>query len=188
MAARKKTAVKSASAASMSKAQVKKSADADKAVVASTKNVAKASAAVKAASKKAAAAKKKKKSPESAKAVAAAKAAVVTAKKQLAAAKAALAAGKQGKFWEYHDALFANQGKLSDAFYEETAKSLGLNVDKWKTDMADASLKTLIDEDKAAAAKNDIQGTPGFFVNGVAVKGAYPLEHFKTIIDRHLKG
>lgn len=88
------------------------------------------------------------------------------------AAKAALAAGKQGKFWEFHDALFANQQKLTEAFYEETAKSLGLDVAKWKTDFADPELQKLIDEDKAIAAKNDIQGTPGFFVDGVAVKGA----------------
>lgn len=104
------------------------------------------------------------------------------------AAKAALAAGRQNKFWEMHDKLFENAQKLSPAFYEEAAKELGLDLAKFKKDMADPAIEKQIEEDKALAAKNDIQGTPGFFVNGVAVKGAYPLDHFKTIIDRHLKG
>jgi protein-disulfide isomerase len=103
-------------------------------------------------------------------------------------AKAALAAQKQGKFWEFHDELFGNQGKLSPEFLEETAKKLGLDMDKFKKDMADPAVMAQINEDKALAAKNDIQGTPGFFVNGVAVKGAYPFDHFKMIIDRWLKG
>lgn len=104
------------------------------------------------------------------------------------AAKAALAAGKQGKFWEMHDALFANQAKLGDAFYAEQAKTLGLDVEKFKTDMASAEIKKQIDDDSELARKNEIQGTPGFFVNGVAVKGAYPIDHFSRIIDRWLNG
>lgn len=103
------------------------------------------------------------------------------------AAKAALAAGKQGKFWEMHDKLFDNQQKLSPAYYDEAAKELGLDLDKFKKDMASPEIEKQIEEDKALAAKNEIQGTPGFFVNGVAVKGAYPLDHFKMIIDRWLK-
>ncbi len=106
----------------------------------------------------------------------------------LPAAKAALAAQKQGKFWEMHDKLFDNQQKLKSGYYEEAAKELGLDLEKFKKDMADPAIEKQINEDKEIAAKNDIQGTPGFFVNGVAVKGAYPVDHFKTIIDRWLKG
>jgi len=102
------------------------------------------------------------------------------------AAKAAYAAGKQNKFWEYHDALFANQSRLGAAYYEEVAKNLGLNMEKWKKDMASPEAEKQIEADKAIAEANSIQGTPGFFVNGVAVKGAYPFDHFKTIIDRWL--
>jgi protein-disulfide isomerase len=102
------------------------------------------------------------------------------------AAKAALAAGKQGKFWEMHDKLFDNQAKLNAAYYEAAAKELGLNVDKFKTDMKDPAFEKAIKDDMELASKNGIQGTPGFFVGGVAVKGAYPFEHFKKIIDRHL--
>lgn len=54
--------------------------------------------------------------------------------------------------------------------------------------MADPAIKKQIDDDKALAAKNDIQGTPGFFVNGVGCEKALTrLIHFKMIIDRWLK-
>lgn len=106
----------------------------------------------------------------------------------LPAAKAALAAGKQGKFWEMHDALFANQRNLTAEFFAETAKNIGINVDKFKTDMEDPAIAKQIEEDAGMAKQYGISGTPGFFVNGVAVKGAYPFDHFKQIIDRWLAG
>lgn len=104
----------------------------------------------------------------------------------LPAAKAALAAGKQGKFWEMHDLLFDNQAKLGDAGFLEFAKTLNLNIDQFKKDMASADVAKQIKEDKDLGEKLGIQGTPGFFVNGVAVRGAYPIEHFSKIIDRWL--
>ncbi len=104
------------------------------------------------------------------------------------AAKASTAAGKQGKFWEMHDALFANQDKLSAAFYEEQAKKLGLNVEQFKKDMASPEVEKVVKDQAALADKLGVQGTPNFFVNGVAVRGAYPAEHFKKIIDRWLNG
>lgn len=101
-------------------------------------------------------------------------------------AQAALAAGKQNKFWEMHDILFDNQSQLGQEFYLKTAADLGLNVEKFKKDMASAEIEKQIEEDMQLAQKHGIQGTPGFFVNGVSVRGAYPLEHFKMIIDRWL--
>jgi protein-disulfide isomerase len=104
------------------------------------------------------------------------------------AATAAIAAGKQGKFWEFHDALFENQANLGDKFYLETAQKLGLNMDKFKKDLTSPEIAKQIEDEMAAGSKNGIQGTPGYFVNGVAVKGAYPASHFKMIIDRWLSG
>ncbi len=103
------------------------------------------------------------------------------------AARAALAAHKQGKFWEMHDALFENQRKLSSSFYTETAKKLGLDVEKFKKDMESDSVKKQVKDDMELAKKHGISGTPGFFVNGVAVKGALPFQSFKSIIDRWLE-
>lgn len=104
------------------------------------------------------------------------------------AAKAALAAHRQGKFWEMHDSLFANQQKLAAEFYDSEASRLGLDVEKFKKDMESKEIEEEVKADAALAAQHGIQGTPGFFVNGVAVKGAYPVEHFKEIVDRWLKG
>ncbi len=104
------------------------------------------------------------------------------------AARASWAAQQQGKFWEYHDALFQNQDKLGSEFYVATAKELKLDVDKFKKDMESEAAKKQVKDDMELGAKNGIQGTPGFFVNGVAVKGAYPASHFKGIVDRWLNG
>jgi len=104
------------------------------------------------------------------------------------AAKAAWAAQQQGKFFEYHAMLFKNQDKLSTQFYLDAAKELKLDVEKFQKDAASEAAAKQVKEDAELGAKNGIQGTPGFFVNGIAVKGAYPASHFKTIIDRWLQG
>lgn len=102
------------------------------------------------------------------------------------AARASWAAQQQGKFWEYHEALFKNQDKLGTDYYNTLAAEMKLDVDKFKKDMASEAAAKQVKEDAELGQKNGIQGTPGFFVNGVAVKGAYPASHFKTIIDRWL--
>ncbi len=103
------------------------------------------------------------------------------------AAKASWAAQQQGKFWEYHEILFKNQDKLGADFYVKAAQDLKLDINKFKKDMASEAAAKQVKDDAEVGAKNGIQGTPGFFVNGVAVKGAYPVDHFKGIIDRWLK-
>ena len=102
------------------------------------------------------------------------------------AARAALAAHKQGKFWEMHDELFANQGALKESLYTDLAKKIGIDVEKFKTDYASEEIKKAVEADMAVAESVGIQGTPGFAVNGVMVRGNYPPAHFKKIIDRWL--
>ncbi len=102
------------------------------------------------------------------------------------AAIAALAAGKQGKFWEMHHELFANQKDLSDAKVEALAKQLGLKMDKFNQDMKDPSIAALIDRDIASAAQSNVQGTPTIFVNGrLLVQRSLP--GFQQAIDTELK-
>lgn len=103
------------------------------------------------------------------------------------AAAAALAAGKQGKFWEFHDALFQNQKSLNSAFYTKTAEKLGLDIEKFKADMKSEEIEKQIEADAKLAREHGISGTPGFFINGVAVRGAVPIDQFKVIIDRWLE-
>ena len=102
------------------------------------------------------------------------------------AAKAALAAHKQGKFWEMHDKLFANQKALEDADFEKYAKELRLNVTQFKSDLASSEIDAMVSKDSAAAAKYGARGTPTLFVNGVPVRGAQPFPAFKTIIDKEI--
>jgi protein-disulfide isomerase len=99
---------------------------------------------------------------------------------------AAEAAHQQGKFWEMHDKIFENQAELSREKYEAYALELGLDVDRFKKDMASLDVKQRIDGDKAEVQKLGVMGTPAFFINGRYLSGAQPFENFKALIDAEL--
>ena len=82
------------------------------------------------------------------------------------AAIAALAAGKQGKFWEVHEKLFANQSDLNDTKVEAIAGELGLDMEKFKKDLQDPAIASVIDRDMNDGLKANVQGTPSIFING----------------------
>jgi protein-disulfide isomerase len=89
----------------------------------------------------------------------------------------------------FYKEVFENQEKLNsggEKFLDAAVKKSGANGAKVKKDMESAEVKAIIEKDMEEAATYGIQGTPGFLVNGVTVRGAYPAEHFKMIIDRHL--
>jgi len=102
------------------------------------------------------------------------------------AAKAFLAAGKQGKAWEMHDKMFANQQALQVAELEKYAKELGLNVDKFKKDMTDPKTEEMVAADQKLAGSVGADGTPTFFINGRELLGAQPFDSFKKIIDEEI--
>jgi protein-disulfide isomerase len=103
------------------------------------------------------------------------------------AAIAAEAAGRQGKFWEMHDKMFANQRALTPENFESWAKEMGLDVEKFKKDMADPTLKTKVKKQQTQGATLGARGTPAFFVNGRFISGARPFDAFKVIIDEEMK-
>ena len=103
-----------------------------------------------------------------------------------AAAYAAEAAGKQGKFWEMHDKIFADQAGMSPEKYEQYAQELGLDVARFNRDRASPEIKARVDNDKKEAQQLGATGTPSFFVNGKYVSGAKPFEAFKEMIDAEL--
>ena len=103
----------------------------------------------------------------------------------LPAARAAWAANKQGKFWEYHDALFANQAKLGEAFYLETATSLKLDTTKFNTDRKAAD--NFIVQDFQLGRKIGIDGTPTFIMNGEVVTGAASLADLEKALAQVTK-
>ncbi len=102
------------------------------------------------------------------------------------ASSAAMAAGKQGKFWEFRNILLKRQAQWGvpgpQSVFVKYAKELKLDIEKFKTDMADKSFATKVDADVALGKKIGVSGTPAFFLNGVMLSGAQPQENFEKII------
>src|SRR5580704_14078053 len=99
------------------------------------------------------------------------------------AAEAAVAAEAQGKFWEMHDKMFANQQALDRAGLEKDAQEIGLDMNKFKTALDTHSGKARVDADLAAGKQIGVQGTPNFYIDGRNIVGAQPYEEFKKVID-----
>ncbi len=104
----------------------------------------------------------------------------------LDAAKAARCANDQNKFWQFHDSLFANQGKLAPADLKQTAKTLGLNSTQFDACFDKAKHEDEIKKDMAVGEKLGVDGTPAFFIDGRSIVGAQPLPQFEQIIDDEL--
>jgi len=103
-----------------------------------------------------------------------------------AAHAAAEAAHRQGKFWEMHNKIFANQAEMSPEKYRQYAKEIGLDLKRFDRDVADAGLKQRIDADAAEAQRLGVTGTPAFFVDGRYLAGAVPFEQIKALLDEDL--
>jgi protein-disulfide isomerase len=89
------------------------------------------------------------------------------------AAQASEAAAAQGRFWEYHDALFAAQPRLARATMIEVGRELGLDTDRLAAEIDAEAHTERIERDLASAATTGATGTPTFFANGVRHFGAY---------------
>ncbi len=89
------------------------------------------------------------------------------------------------KAFAFHDEIFTNQAKLKNgvAFLDAAAKKAGADLAKVKKDLNSAAVKSRIEADQKEAASFGMQGTPGFILNGVPVRGAYPAEYFVTLVD-----
>lgn len=101
----------------------------------------------------------------------------------------ALAKQSPEKAEKFHDMVFENQGMLKDkgeAYFKEVAKKIGADLKKLETDLKSEEIANLIKTDMEEAKKFNMSGTPGFIINGVSLRGAYPFPEFKKIIDQHL--
>lgn len=103
------------------------------------------------------------------------------------AAEAAACAGEQGKFWPYHDKLFANASRLGDPDLKQHAAELGLDAAKFNACVDTHKYKPQVDADLRAGAEAGVNGTPAFFINGRPVSGAQPFDVFRRIIDEELE-
>jgi protein-disulfide isomerase len=100
----------------------------------------------------------------------------------LPAALAATAAQRQGKFWEMHAILFANQRALSTEQIEGYARQLGLDMARFRADMASDEVKAQVEADRRLARRAGVRGTPTLFVNGRLVQDR-TVNGFRKLID-----
>lgn len=101
------------------------------------------------------------------------------------AARAALAAGEQGKYWEFHDALFAISPKLNPKAIYGIAQNLGLDIERFRKDMDSPEIKQMIAKDLYDAQEAGVTGTPTLFINGVRLRNR-TLSSIQKLIDEEL--
>ena len=103
------------------------------------------------------------------------------------AAQASMCAYDQDYFWKYHDALFENQDSLGAGLYTEIAASLELDLPAFNACLENNDYMDLIEADLDFALTTGVRGTPTFFINGLALVGAQPVEVFVEVIDTELE-
>jgi protein-disulfide isomerase len=108
------------------------------------------------------------------------------------AAVAARAAQEQGRFWEYHDLLYENQGSKNDGIFSDEsligfAREAGQDVEQFESSFEDGKYENVVEQVFREAQDAGIQGTPTFFINGRILVGAQPLEAFEQVIEEELR-
>ena len=98
------------------------------------------------------------------------------------AALASWAAFQQGKFWEYHDALFEQQSKLGEEFYVELAKNLKLDINKFNRDRKSNEAKEALKKDFELGKSLGVRGTPSFVINGVFFSGVPNIQDLEGLV------
>jgi len=102
------------------------------------------------------------------------------------AAQAVFALKGSEAFWKFHDLAFKNQKELGPESYEKWAVAAGVDLAKFKAELASKKHLKKVDEDQALANKVGANGTPAFRINGAELSGAQPFDKFKELIDKEL--
>jgi len=97
--------------------------------------------------------------------------------------EAARCANEQGKFWQYHDVLYANAPKADAADLKSYAREVGLDVPAFEKCVANGEFRDVVQKDVEEGTRLGVNGTPAFFINGRLLSGAEPIERFAAIID-----
>lgn len=97
--------------------------------------------------------------------------------------EASACAHEQGKFWEFHDALFQLPGTPQETDLQDIAKTVGLDLAKFQECFESRRLQKLVQQDVEEANQKGVQGTPTVFVNDQVIGGAYPYEHFVKVVE-----
>jgi len=104
------------------------------------------------------------------------------------AAEASECADDQGKFWEYHDLVFANQSAIDVDSLKGYAGQLGLDTGTFDECLDEGKQSSEVEKDLEDGQASGVTGTPAFFINGQLVSGAQPFTVFQQIIDQLLAG
>jgi protein-disulfide isomerase len=104
------------------------------------------------------------------------------------AAEASWCADQQGKFWPYHDRLYAGGSDASPATLTRIATESGLDLAAFEACLAGDQARAAVQRDVEDGAEHGVSGTPGFFINGRFLSGNQPMQNFVAIIDEELKG
>jgi len=102
------------------------------------------------------------------------------------AAIAALAAGKQDRFWEFHDLLFKNYRLLNTRKMEQIAQQLNLDLARFKQDQKDPKIRAQVKQDLSDGARAGVRGTPAVYINGKLLRNRN-LKGFQDMIEKKLK-
>jgi len=103
------------------------------------------------------------------------------------AAEAAMCAGDQNAYWPFHELLFSRD-TLGINVYTQYAQELGLDMNSFETCVSERKYQEAVQTDLDFAVNMGVRSTPTFFINGLAVVGAQPLDIFKQVIDKELAG
>jgi protein-disulfide isomerase len=101
-------------------------------------------------------------------------------------AEAARCAGDQQKYWEMHDAMFANQRALEVPMLKQTARAMGLDSAAFDQCLDSGKYTAAVESGSALGNRMGVNSTPTLYVNGRPLIGAVPFENFKQIIDEEL--
>ncbi len=103
------------------------------------------------------------------------------------ASQASWCAGSQGKFWEFHDAVYASgSSDASDAAMSTLASQVGLDSGAFLTCLSGPQAAGVVDRDVQQGTALGLTGTPGFFINGRELTGAQPLDAFVRVVEEEL--
>ena len=94
------------------------------------------------------------------------------------------AAGRQGRFWEMHDALFAREPPIDESALLEIAASVGLDVERFQRDLRDSALRHRVERDLAEGRRNGVTATPTMFIDGVRYDGAWDFYSMLEALER----
>ena len=102
------------------------------------------------------------------------------------AAEASRCALVQGKYWEMHDAMFADQRNLGEDDLLQTAVHLGMNQDSFDSCLKSEKYRAAVQKDVEAGSQVGVSATPSFFINGEFIGGAQTEAEFEAVIKRQL--